>query len=111
MLEKKIVRLSGQDTRRGTFSHRHAVLHDANTNEEYNSLNHIEEGQEKFRIFNSLLSEFGVLGFELGYAMANPNALTIWEAQFGDFGNGAQVIIDQFLVSSESKWRRMMAIM
>ncbi|CAN5458754.1 2-oxoglutarate dehydrogenase E1 component [soil metagenome] len=107
LLEKKIVRLSGQDTRRGTFSHRHAVLHDANTNEEYNSLNHIEEGQEKFRIFNSLLSEFGVLGFEFGYAMANPNALTIWEAQFGDFGNGAQVIIDQFLVSSESKWRRM----
>lgn len=107
LLENKIVRLSGQDVRRGTFSHRHAVLHDANTNEAYNSLNHIDKNQEKFRIYNSLLSEFGVLGFEFGYAMANPNALTIWEAQFGDFANGAQVLIDQFLVSSESKWRRM----
>lgn len=107
LLEKKKVRLSGQDVQRGTFSHRHAVLHDANTNEAYNSLNHIEEGQEDFAIYNSLLSEFGVLGFEFGYAMANPNALTIWEAQFGDFANGAQVMIDQFLVSTESKWRRM----
>ncbi|MEQ6121369.1 2-oxoglutarate dehydrogenase E1 component [Reichenbachiella sp. MALMAid0571] len=107
LLENKIVRLSGQDSQRGTFSHRHAVLKDSNTNEPYNSLDHIEEGQEKFRIFNSLLSEYGVLGFEFGYAMANPNALVIWEAQFGDFANGAQVMIDQFISCSYTKWRRM----
>ena len=107
LLEKKIVRLSGQDTQRGTFSHRHSVIHDVNTNEAYNSLNHIEEGQEKFRVYNSLLSEFGALGFEFGYALANPNALTIWEAQFGDFANGAQVMIDQFITCSYTKWQRM----
>jgi 2-oxoglutarate dehydrogenase E1 component len=107
LLENKIVRLSGQDVQRGTFSHRHAVLRDANTNEPYNSLNYIAPEQEKFRIFNSLLSEFGVLGFEFGYAMANPNALVVWEAQFGDFANGAQVMIDQFICCSESKWQRM----
>lgn len=107
LLEKKIVRLSGQDTQRGTFSHRHSVLHDAITNEPYNSLDHIEEGQEEFRVYNSLLSEFGALGFEFGYAMANPNALTIWEAQFGDFANGAQVMIDQFVTASYTKWTRM----
>ena len=92
---------------RGTFSHRHAVLHDAETSEAYNSLNYIEENQEKLQIYNSLLSEYGVLGFEFGYAMANPNALVIWEAQFGDFANGAQVMIDQFITPSESKWQRM----
>lgn len=107
LVEKHIVRLTGQDTRRGTFSHRHAMLHDANTNQAYNNLNHIEEGQEPFRVYNSLLSEFGALGFEFGYAMANPNALTIWEAQFGDFANGAQVMIDQFITCSETKWQRM----
>lgn len=107
LLENKIVRLSGQDVQRGTFSHRHAVLHDAETNEAYNSLNYIGEGQEKFRVYNSLLSEYGVLGFEFGYAMANPNALVIWEAQFGDFNNGAQVMIDQFITCSETKWQRM----
>ena len=107
LLEGKIVRMSGQDVLRGTFSHRHAVLRDSITNETYNSLNHLGEGQEKFRIFNSLLSEFGVLGFEFGYAMANPNALVIWEAQFGDFANGAQVMIDQFIVPSYTKWQRM----
>jgi 2-oxoglutarate dehydrogenase E1 component len=107
LLDGKPVRLSGQDVRRGTFSHRHAVLHEAKTNEPYNSLNHIEEGQADFAIYNSLLSEFGVLGFEFGYAMANPNALVIWEAQFGDFANGAQVMIDQFVTPSESKWQRM----
>ncbi|UPL48767.1 2-oxoglutarate dehydrogenase E1 component [Hymenobacter sublimis] len=107
LAEKHIVRLSGQDVQRGTFSHRHAVLHDAETSAPYNSLNYIEEGQEQLRIYNSLLSEYGVLGFEFGYAMANPTALVIWEAQFGDFANGAQTMIDQFIVSSESKWQRM----
>lgn len=107
LTEKKIVRLSGQDSQRGTFSHRHSVLHDANTNEAYNSLDHIEEGQEEFRVYNSLLSEFAVLGFEFGYTLANPNALTIWEAQFGDFANGAQVMIDQFVTTAYTKWTRM----
>ncbi|MEQ8535808.1 MAG: thiamine pyrophosphate-dependent enzyme, partial [Imperialibacter sp.] len=107
LLEKKIVRMTGQDVQRGTFSHRHSVLRDSVTNKPHNSLDHIEEGQEKFRIFNSLLSEFGVLGFEFGYAMANPNALVIWEAQFGDFANGAQVMTDQFIVPSYTKWQRM----
>jgi 2-oxoglutarate dehydrogenase E1 component len=103
----KIVRMSGQDVKRGTFSHRHAVVFDANTNESYCNIDHIGEGQQPFRIYNSLLSEFGVLGFEYGYAMATPNALVIWEAQFGDFANGAQVMIDQFITSAESKWQRM----
>lgn len=107
LMDKKIVRMSGQDVKRGTFSHRHAYIFDANTNEPYCNIDHIEEGQEKFRIYNSLLSEFGVLGFEYGYAMASPHALTIWEAQFGDFANGAQVMIDQFITSAESKWQRM----
>ncbi|GAA4416680.1 2-oxoglutarate dehydrogenase E1 component [Nibrella viscosa] len=105
--EDKIVRLSGQDVQRGTFSHRHAVLHDSETNESYNSLNHIQEHQQTFRVYNSLLSEYGVLGFEFGYALANPNALVIWEAQFGDFANGAQVMIDQFISCCETKWNRM----
>ena len=107
ILEGKKVRFTGQDVQRGTFSHRHSVLHDAHTNQAYNSLNYIEEGQEKFDICNSFLSELGVLGFEFGYAMANPNALVIWEAQFGDFANGAQVLFDQFIAPSESKWQRM----
>ncbi len=107
LLDGKKVRLTGQDVQRGTFSHRHAVLRDANTNEAYNSLNHLEGADNKFEIYNSLLSEFGVMGFEFGYAMANPNALTIWEAQFGDFANGAQVMVDQFLSCSETKWQRM----
>jgi 2-oxoglutarate dehydrogenase E1 component len=97
------VRMSGQDVKRGTFSHRHAYFFDANTNEPYCGLDHIEKGQRKMHIFNSLLSEFGVLGFEYGYAMSSPHALVLWEAQFGDFVNGAQVIIDQFLCSAESK--------
>ncbi|NEM99468.1 2-oxoglutarate dehydrogenase E1 component [Pontibacter burrus] len=107
LLDDRIVRFSGQDVQRGTFSHRHAVLHDATTSAAYNSLNHMTENQGSFEIYNSLLSEYGVLGFEFGYAMANPNALVIWEAQFGDFANGAQVMIDQFISSTESKWQRM----
>ncbi|RFP66173.1 2-oxoglutarate dehydrogenase E1 component [Hymenobacter lapidiphilus] len=107
LLDDHIVRVSGQDVQRGTFSHRHAVLHDAETSAPYNSLNHIAEGQQTLRIYNSLLSEYAVLGFEFGYAMANPTALVVWEAQFGDFANGAQTMIDQFIVSSESKWQRM----
>lgn len=104
LLDGKPVRLSGQDVQRGTFSHRHAVLHDAETNQTYSSLDFIQDGQQKFQVYNSLLSEYGVLGFEYGYAMATPNALVIWEAQFGDFSNGAQLIIDQFIAAAESKW-------
>jgi 2-oxoglutarate dehydrogenase E1 component len=105
--EGKIVRMSGQDVKRGTFSHRHAVLRDEDTNKGYNRLKNLQEGQQKFRIYNSLLSEYGVLGFEYGYALANPDALVIWEAQFGDFSNGAQTMIDQFIVAGEQKWNRM----
>ncbi|MDN5216294.1 2-oxoglutarate dehydrogenase E1 component [Fulvivirgaceae bacterium BMA12] len=107
LLENKIVRMSGQDVKRGTFSHRHSFVFDANTNEPYCNLDHISENQEKFRIYNSLLSEYGVLGFEYGYAMATPHALVIWEAQFGDFANGCQVIVDQFISSAYTKWQRM----
>lgn len=106
LLEGKDVRMSGQDVKRGTFSHRHAVLVDANTNKDYNRLNHMQEEQGEFRIYNSLLSEFAVLGFEYGYSLATPNSLVLWEAQFGDFANGAQVMVDQFISSSESKWQR-----
>lgn len=107
LLQNTPVRMSGQDTERGTFSHRHAYVFDANTNEPYCALNHLDKGQAKFHIYNSLLSEYGVLGFEYGYAMASPRALVLWEAQFGDFVNGAQVMIDQFISSAESKWQRM----
>ena len=102
------VRLSGQDVERGTFSHRHAVVHDQETGERYTPLSHVYDGQKpgQFTVSNSSLSEFGVLGFELGYALENPNALVLWEAQFGDFANGAQVIFDQFLSSGEAKWLR-----
>ncbi|MEL7121485.1 MAG: thiamine pyrophosphate-dependent enzyme, partial [Bacteroidota bacterium] len=107
LLEGKDVRMSGQDVKRGTFSHRHAILRDGNTFEEFNRLHGMAKGQGKFRIFNSLLSEFAVMGFEYGYSLATPNALVIWEAQFGDFSNGAQSMFDQFLAAAESKWRRM----
>jgi 2-oxoglutarate dehydrogenase E1 component len=107
LLEKTAVRMSGQDVKRGTFSHRHAYFFDANTNEPYCGLNNLEKNQTKFSIYNSLLSEFGVLGFEYGYAMSSPSSLVLWEAQFGDFVNGAQVVIDQFISSAESKWQRM----
>jgi 2-oxoglutarate dehydrogenase E1 component len=107
LIEGKDVRMSGQDVKRGTFSHRHAIFNDKDTFKEYNRLDGIAENQGKFRIYNSLLSEFAVLGFEYGYSLANPNSLVIWEAQFGDFYNGAQTIVDQFISAGESKWRRM----
>lgn len=100
------VRFSGQDVERGTFSHRHAVVKVEDSEEEYTPLNSIDS-KDKLNIYNSHLSEYGVLGFEYGYAFAAPNTLTIWEAQFGDFFNGAQIIIDQYLTSAEYKWRRM----
>ncbi len=101
------VRLSGQDVGRGTFSHRHALLVDFETGAEHFPLQHLAPGQAPFEAYNSLLSEYGVLGFEFGYSLDYPDALVIWEAQFGDFANGAQIIIDNFIVSSHSKWNRL----
>ena len=101
------MRLSGQDSVRGTFSHRHAALVDQKTGEEYMPLAHLSPQQARFEVYDSLLSEAAVLGFEYGYSGADPSTLTIWEAQFGDFANGAQVIIDQFIVSAHVKWQRM----
>jgi 2-oxoglutarate dehydrogenase E1 component len=107
LLEGSRVRLSGEDSNRGTFSQRHASWIDQETEEAYVPLNHIREGQAPFEVIDSPLSEFGVLGFEYGYAIDEPRALVLWEAQFGDFSNGAQVIIDQFIAAGESKWLRM----
>lgn len=107
LAEGKDVRLSGEDVKRGTFSHRHAVLFDESNNNQYNRLSVAAKDNAQFYIYNSLLSEYAVLGFEYGYAMANPNTLTVWEAQYGDFANGAQIIIDQYLTSAEQKWAAM----
>jgi 2-oxoglutarate dehydrogenase E1 component len=106
LLEEIPVRLSGQDSSRGTFSTRHAVLYDAKTGHPYVPLMHLAEKQARICIYNSLLSEAAVLGFDYGYSLDYPNMLCLWEAQFGDFANGAQVIVDQFIVSAESKWQR-----
>ncbi|HMI29401.1 MAG TPA: multifunctional oxoglutarate decarboxylase/oxoglutarate dehydrogenase thiamine pyrophosphate-binding subunit/dihydrolipoyllysine-residue succinyltransferase subunit, partial [Gaiellaceae bacterium] len=99
------IRLTGQDTERGTFSHRHAVLHDVHTGETYTPLQNVDEQTASFEIYNSPLSEYACLGFEYGYSVAAPEALVLWEAQFGDFVNGAQIVIDQFIVAGLSKWR------
>jgi 2-oxoglutarate dehydrogenase E1 component len=106
LYEGSPVRLSGQDSQRGTFSQRHAVWHDLDTMEEYTPLKHVSEDQAKFCVYNSPLSEAAVLGFEYGYTLSEPRMLVVWEAQFGDFANGAQVIIDQFITTSASKWQR-----
>jgi 2-oxoglutarate dehydrogenase E1 component len=107
LLEGHKVRLSGQDSERGTFSQRHSVLHDQENDNRYTPFAHLGEGQARFEVINSMLSEEAVLGFEYGYSLAEPDTLTLWEAQFGDFANGAQVLFDQFISSGERKWLRM----
>ncbi|MDS9467191.1 2-oxoglutarate dehydrogenase E1 component [Paracoccus sp. MBLB3053] len=107
VLEGHPVRLAGQDSTRGTFSQRHSGIVDQSTEERYYPLNHIRGGQARYEVIDSMLSEYAVLGFEYGYSLAEPNALTLWEAQFGDFANGAQIMFDQFINSGEKKWLRM----
>src|SRR5581483_8481278 len=106
LLDGHRVRLSGQDSERGTFSQRHSVLFDQDTEARYTPFNHVREKQGRYEVLNSSLSEEAVLGFEYGYSTAEPSALTMWEAQFGDFANGAQVVFDQFISSAERKWLR-----
>jgi len=110
LLERIPVRLTGQDVQRGTFAHRHAVWHDTESGDTYVPLDHLSKGQSRFEVFNSMLSELAVLGFEYGISSADPGRLIMWEAQFGDFANGAQLIIDQYISSAEAKWKRMSAI-
>ncbi len=105
LTEKFNVRISGEDVERGTFSHRHAIVKLEDSEEEYSPLNNVPGKNGRFAIYNSLLSEYGVLGFDYGYAMASPDTLTVWEAQFGDFSNGAQIMIDQFIAAAEDKWK------
>jgi len=107
LLENNPVRISGQDVERGTFSHRHAVIVDQETESRYVPLNHLSHRQALFYIYNSPLSEYAVMGFEYGYSLASPHTLVVWEAQFGDFANGAQIIIDQYLVAAKPKWNRL----
>ena len=104
------VRLSGQDSGRGTFSQRHSVWTHQNTEERYIPLNNIDSSQKMFEVIDSPLSEASVLGFEYGFSQAEPNSLILWEAQFGDFANGAQVVMDQFISSGEDKWLRMTGV-
>ncbi|MGH7828762.1 MAG: 2-oxoglutarate dehydrogenase E1 component, partial [Candidatus Binatia bacterium] len=106
LVEGHRVRLAGQDSERGTFSQRHSVYHDIETGDKYDPYNHLREGQAKFEVINSPLSEYAALGFEFGQSLANPDKLFLWEAQFGDFVNGAQIIVDQFITSSAFKWNR-----
>src|SRR5207253_1591942 len=98
------VRLTGQDTERGTFSHRHIVLHDVETGERYAPIQHLREAHAAFEVHNSPLAEYACVGFEYGYSVASPETLVLWEAQFGDFVNGAQIILDQFIVAGLAKW-------
>jgi len=106
LLDGTPIRLSGQDCERGTFTHRHAVFNDTETGEKFTALNHVADQQARFCVYNSLLSEAAVLGFDYGYSLDYPDMLCIWEAQFGDFANGAQVVLDQFIAAGESKWQR-----
>ena len=107
LLDGHRVRLSGQDSERGTFSQRHSVLIDQENEARHTPFNHLSDKQARYEVVNSMLSEEAVLGFEYGYSLAEPDALTLWEAQFGDFANGAQVLFDQFISSGERKWLRM----